>query len=113
MPFGLPLPELLVYIALICCVQRSSSLTRVLGPVLIDFPIDILFSPVDRIDKIAWGALTRPLPSLPAPSLSAIKDAVELWKAAERPVIIASTGAHGSEVRSFSSSSRELIVLTI
>ena len=73
----------------------------VLGPVLIDFPIDILFTPVDRPEKIAWGAIARPLPSLPGPSIEAIQEAVKLWKAAERPVIITSTGAHGSEVSRF------------
>jgi thiamine pyrophosphate-dependent acetolactate synthase large subunit-like protein len=66
--------------------------------VLIDFPIDILFTPIDRPDKIAWGAVARPLPSLPGPSIGAIQEAIKLWRSAERPVIITGTGSHGSEV---------------
>lgn len=68
------------------------------GPVLMDFPIDVLFTPVDRPQRIAWGAITAPLPFAPGPSRSAVEEAVKLWRGAERPVIITGTGAGGEEV---------------
>ncbi|CZR58873.1 related to thiamine pyrophosphate-requiring enzymes [acetolactate synthase, pyruvate dehydrogenase (cytochrome), glyoxylate carboligase, phosphonopyruvate decarboxylase] [Phialocephala subalpina] len=67
-----------------------------IGPVLIDFPIEILFSPI-RQHSISWGSICSPLAYPPAPSLQAIHEAIALWKAAKRPVIIISTGCRGAE----------------
>ncbi|GKT64705.1 benzaldehyde lyase [Colletotrichum tofieldiae] len=62
------------------------------GPVLVDFPIDVLFTPV-QVENIAWGSVTAVPVSYPAPDSRAIDEAIGLWKAAKRPVIIVSTGA--------------------
>lgn len=66
------------------------------GPVLLDCPIDVLFSPPIH-DRIAWGAITRPLPFAPAPDPTGIAEAVKLWSEAKRPVIITGTGARGAD----------------
>lgn len=66
------------------------------GPVLLDCPIDVLFSP-PRMDGIAWGAINRPLPYPPGPAAEAIQEAVELWCQAKRPVLITGTGARGTK----------------
>lgn len=63
------------------------------GPVLIDFPIDVLFSP-PRQSAIAWGAITRPAALAPSPDPKAISTLLDLWHSASRPVIITGTGAH-------------------
>lgn len=65
------------------------------GPVLIDFPIDVLFSPPQHA-RISWGAIAVPTPSLPGPDPSAIVTLVQLWTAAKRPIIITGTGARAS-----------------
>jgi thiamine pyrophosphate-dependent acetolactate synthase large subunit-like protein len=62
------------------------------GPVLLDFPIDVLFSPVE-IERVAWGNITAPAVSLPGPDAGAIKNLASLLKGAERPVVIVGTGA--------------------
>ena len=62
------------------------------GPVLLDFPIDILFTPVEN-ESIAWGGITAPPVTLPGPDPAAIGDAVRMIKEALRPVIIVGTGA--------------------
>ncbi|KXH43883.1 benzaldehyde lyase [Colletotrichum salicis] len=62
------------------------------GPVLVDFPIDVLFTPVE-IDSVAWGSITAPPVSLPAPDAGAVEKAMRLWGEAKRPVILVSTGA--------------------
>ncbi|KZL84708.1 benzaldehyde lyase [Colletotrichum incanum] len=69
------------------------------GPVLVDFPIDVLFTPV-QMDNVAWGSVTALPVSFPAPDARAIDEAIGLWKEAKRPVIIVSTGAAraGNEV---------------
>jgi thiamine pyrophosphate-dependent acetolactate synthase large subunit-like protein len=62
------------------------------GPVVVDFPIDILFGP-PRMGAISYGSLTA-APSLPpGPNPEAMKELVELWKTAKRPVFITGTGA--------------------
>ncbi|KAK5070158.1 hypothetical protein LTR64_001995 [Lithohypha guttulata] len=66
------------------------------GPVLIDFPIDILFSP-PRLESIAWGAINRPLPYAPAPAPEAVDEALQLWTQAKRPVLLTGTGARGKD----------------
>ncbi|KAG0651940.1 Benzaldehyde lyase [Hyphodiscus hymeniophilus] len=47
------------------------------GPVLIDFPIDDLFSPVHR-SRISWGTITSPLPYPPGPHQDTILKALSL-----------------------------------
>lgn len=64
------------------------------GPVLVDFPIDILFTPVEN-ESIAWGNITAPLVTLPGPDPAAIGEIVSLLQMAERPAIIVGTGARG------------------
>jgi thiamine pyrophosphate-dependent acetolactate synthase large subunit-like protein len=65
--------------------------------VLIDFPIDILFSTVQP-NRISWGAITSPFPFPPGPNSDAVLEAISLLKAAKRPVIIAGTGVRAGEV---------------
>lgn len=62
------------------------------GPVVVDFPIDILFSP-PRMSAISYGAIMMPPASPPAPDPAALAKVAELWKAAKRPVLIVGTGA--------------------
>ena len=62
------------------------------GPVLLDFPIDILFTPVEK-ESIAWGGITAPPVTLPGPDPAAIVDTLRMIKEALRPVIIVGTGA--------------------
>lgn len=62
------------------------------GPVLLDFPIDVLFTP-PRLSGISWGSVNQPTLFPPSPSPAAVNALVGLWKAAERPVIITGTGA--------------------
>jgi acetolactate synthase-1/2/3 large subunit len=59
------------------------------GPVHLDFPGDILYNEVEE-DTVAWGASPRPAP--PAGDLDAIREAVRLLKAAERPLVITGSG---------------------
>ncbi|KAK2741218.1 hypothetical protein FQN57_005680 [Myotisia sp. PD_48] len=68
------------------------------GPVLLDFPIDVLFSPV-HTSRISWGSITSPLPYLPGPHSEAVKEAVNLLREAKRPVIITGTGARAEKDR--------------
>ncbi|KAM0810021.1 hypothetical protein AB5N19_10368 [Seiridium cardinale] len=70
--------------------------TGIKGPVLIDFPIDVLFSP-PQLGRIALGALDVPPVSLPAPDPGTLDRLVSAWKAAERPVIITGTGVIGTD----------------
>ncbi|KAF1817036.1 thiamine diphosphate-binding protein [Eremomyces bilateralis CBS 781.70] len=66
------------------------------GPVLLDFPIDVLFSPVtERL--ISWGSITSPLSYAPGPHAKAVEDTLALLKAAKRPVIITGTGGRSKE----------------
>ncbi|KAL4896130.1 thiamine pyrophosphate enzyme, N-terminal TPP binding domain-containing protein [Aspergillus ambiguus] len=44
------------------------------GPVVVDFPIDVLFSPVHR-PLISWGSITSPLAYLPGPHADAVEAA--------------------------------------
>lgn len=66
------------------------------GPTLIDFPIDVLFSPVEP-KRISWGSI-RMKPSYQAgPHPEAIEKAVQMFSASRRPVIITGAGARGLE----------------
>lgn len=69
------------------------AMTGAPGPVLIDFPIDVLFSP--PVTKIAVGSLVMPMVKAPSPDLGDVKTIVGLWRKAKRPVIITGTGARG------------------
>lgn len=62
------------------------------GPVLLDFPIEVLFSPVHK-SRISWGSLGAPLAYPPGPHPEAIRQAVELLQNSQRPVIVTGTGA--------------------
>jgi thiamine pyrophosphate-dependent acetolactate synthase large subunit-like protein len=64
------------------------------GPVLVDFPIDVLFTPLEN-ESIAWGNVTGPLVTLPGPDTTAIGQIATLLEGAERPAIIVGTGARG------------------
>ncbi|KAH8680253.1 thiamine pyrophosphate enzyme, N-terminal TPP binding domain-containing protein [Ilyonectria robusta] len=62
------------------------------GPVLLDFPIDVLSTP-PRINGISWGSVGSVYPTPPTPSSSAVHELLSIWKSAKRPVIITGTGA--------------------
>ncbi|KAL1956529.1 hypothetical protein VTO42DRAFT_7092 [Malbranchea cinnamomea] len=62
------------------------------GPVVVDFPIEILFSPVYP-ERLSWGSISSPQPYRPGPDPEAISRAWGLIKEAKRPVIVCSTGA--------------------
>jgi thiamine pyrophosphate-dependent acetolactate synthase large subunit-like protein len=63
------------------------------GPVLVDFPIDVLFSP--PVTEVSLGAVMMPPVKVPSPSVSDVEAILGLWKKAKRPVIITGTGARG------------------
>jgi acetolactate synthase I/II/III large subunit len=63
------------------------------GPVVLDIPIDILFGPADE-SRIDYGAGAR-MPTPPAPSPDAVREALAILRKAERPVIIAGGGVRG------------------
>lgn len=62
------------------------------GPVVVDFPIDVLFHP-PRMSALAYGSVMRPAAAAPGPDPASLDALVQLWKAARRPVIISGTGA--------------------
>jgi thiamine pyrophosphate-dependent acetolactate synthase large subunit-like protein len=62
------------------------------GPVVLDFPIDVLFTPVEQ-DDIAWGNIMGGITSRPGPDPAAIKEVAGLLKSAQRPLVIVGTGA--------------------
>ncbi|KAI9685355.1 MAG: hypothetical protein M1822_004486 [Bathelium mastoideum] len=66
------------------------------GPVLIDFPIDILFTP-PREPYISWGSITKPLPYPPTADPRSLLQLLEMLKESERPCIVTSTGNNGPE----------------
>lgn len=68
------------------------------GPVLIDFPIDVLFTPPQE-SFIAWGSITKPFPFPPAPDPQSLHQLLDMLKESERPCVIASTGNNGPKVR--------------
>ncbi|KAK3713187.1 hypothetical protein LTR37_008620 [Vermiconidia calcicola] len=66
------------------------------GPVLIDFPIDVLFTP-PQMARIAYGALSVPPAYNAAPDPAALDILLKHWNKAKRPVIITGTGARGTD----------------
>ncbi|KAJ6166568.1 hypothetical protein N7470_002015 [Penicillium chermesinum] len=62
------------------------------GPVLLDFPIDILFIPVYP-KLISWGSIASPPSYPPGAHPKAVAEAARLIRNAKRPAIITSTGA--------------------
>ncbi|KAL4879768.1 thiamine pyrophosphate enzyme, N-terminal TPP binding domain-containing protein [Aspergillus karnatakaensis] len=66
------------------------------GPVLLDFPIDVLFSPVHE-KLISWGSITSPLSYPPGPHVEALKDAVSLIQSATRPAVIIGSGGQSKQ----------------
>jgi acetolactate synthase-1/2/3 large subunit len=61
------------------------------GPVVLDIPIDVLFTPVDE-DTVTWGGGPK-LAAAPAPAPAAVAEALDLLRAAERPAITVGGGA--------------------
>jgi acetolactate synthase-1/2/3 large subunit len=64
------------------------------GPVVLDLPIDVLFRPADEA-RIDHGGGTR-IAAPPAPAPDAVREALALLRAAERPAIIAGGGVRGA-----------------
>jgi len=69
---------------------RSAN-TGIKGPVLLDFPIDVLFTP-PQMHRIAYGALSVPPVYSPAPDPASVDKLLEAWSKANRPAIITGTG---------------------
>lgn len=63
---------------------------------LLDFPIDVLFTPPQQ-HRIAYGALDVAPASPPGPDPTAIDRLLDAWRAAKRPVIITGTGVRGTD----------------
>lgn len=59
---------------------------------LLDFPIEVLFSPV-QTSRISWGSLGAPLAYPSGPHPAAIREAAQLIKNSERPIIVTGSGA--------------------
>lgn len=70
----------------------KTAMSGVPGPVVVDFPIDVLFHP-PRMSAISYGSVMRPVAVSPGPDPAALDSLVALWKSASRPVIITGTGA--------------------
>jgi thiamine pyrophosphate-dependent acetolactate synthase large subunit-like protein len=62
------------------------------GPVVLDFPIDILFHP-PRMSALSFGSVMKQTAVSPGPDPAALDELISLWKAASRPAIITGTGA--------------------
>jgi thiamine pyrophosphate-dependent acetolactate synthase large subunit-like protein len=62
------------------------------GPVVLDFPIDVLFHP-PRMSALSFGSVMRHTAIAPGPAPEAIDQLMSLWKSASRPAIIVGTGA--------------------
>ncbi|KAK6380289.1 hypothetical protein LTS17_005478 [Exophiala oligosperma] len=73
------------------------------GPVVVDFPIDILFHP-PRMNAIECGSLTCSPAVAPYPDPAALDELIDIWKSAQRPVIIVGTGAARATSRDSKSS---------
>ncbi len=62
------------------------------GPVVLDFPIDVLFHP-PRMNALSFGSVIKQTAVSPGPDPAALDELLSLWKAASRPAIITGTGA--------------------
>ncbi|EXJ79936.1 hypothetical protein A1O3_08221 [Capronia epimyces CBS 606.96] len=80
------------------------------GPVVVDFPIDVLFHP-PREEAISYGSITRPPAVSPYPDPAALDSLIQLWAAAQRPVIIVGTGAARTTSRDSPDGSSPLLSL--
>ncbi|KAL1645026.1 hypothetical protein SLS58_004097 [Diplodia intermedia] len=69
------------------------------GPVLLDVPIDVLFTPITP-GLISWGSISSPLPSPPGPHRAAIASAASILLSAKRPAVILGTGAASASANS-------------
>lgn len=76
----------------------KTAVSGIPGPVVIDFPIDILFHP-PRMSAISYGSVMRAPAAAPGPDPASLDELVKLWKAATRPVIISGTGAARATAR--------------
>ncbi len=74
------------------------------GPVVVDFPIDVLFMP-PRMSAISYGSIMQGPSSVPAPDPSTLPKLADLWKSAKRPILITGTGAARATSPSSSKSS--------
>ncbi|KAL0261335.1 hypothetical protein SLS55_002765 [Diplodia seriata] len=83
------------------------------GPVLLDVPIDVLFTPITP-RLISWGSISSPLPSPPAPHPAAIASAAAILLAAKRPAVILGTGAASasSSISAFAAAAPGIPLLT-
>lgn len=63
------------------------------GPVMLDIPVDVLFSPVEEGRVAHGGGLRIGLP--PAPSPEGVGEALALLRSARRPAVIAGGGVRG------------------
>jgi acetolactate synthase-1/2/3 large subunit len=63
------------------------------GPVVLDIPVDVLFTPVDEGRVAHGGGLRIGLPPAPAPE--GVAEALALLRSAQRPAIIAGGGVRG------------------
>ncbi|KIW29306.1 uncharacterized protein PV07_05130 [Cladophialophora immunda] len=70
----------------------KTAMSGIPGPVVVDFPIDILFHP-PRMNALSYGSVMRPTAVSPAPDPAAVDELLALWKAASRPAIVVGTGA--------------------
>ncbi|KAL4798743.1 thiamine pyrophosphate enzyme, N-terminal TPP binding domain-containing protein [Aspergillus venezuelensis] len=73
-----------------------TALTGAPGPVLLDFPIDVLFTPVHE-KLISWGSISSARTYPPGPHVEAVKESVELLKGARRPAVIIGSGGQSPE----------------
>lgn len=76
----------------------KTAMSGIPGPVVVDFPIDVLFHP-PRMSAISYGSVMRAPAAAPAPDPASLDELVKLWKAATRPVIISGTGAARTTTR--------------
>lgn len=70
----------------------KTAMSGIPGPVVVDFPIDVLFHP-PRMNALSYGSVMCPPALSPAPDPAALDSLLSLWKSAVRPVIITGTGA--------------------
>ncbi|KAE8146301.1 thiamine pyrophosphate enzyme, N-terminal TPP binding domain-containing protein [Aspergillus avenaceus] len=74
------------------------ALTGAPGPVLLDVPIDVMFSPVHP-KLVSHGSISCPLPYAAGPHPDAVKESIKLVMSSQRPVIITGSGASQGQVK--------------